>query len=372
MALACSFCVCLPAVAESLDIAERVTAAAFLQRTGCRGKPDNPLPDGSGVRMQFIPKNLGLQRAFSLPGAAANKITHTYLYVDNVGYDPETKSLGIVLVVFREDVGDSALVLGFTVYLQAGAEVASDVARALEDTSLVVELDGTLASGQCRREVETGGGTKCYPAWQSAEVKFKSMNTAIISGRATLRDALSLESNCLPVKKMKKLVTATVLAIEAEEMSSLIWFSDFERDATGWYALELYTSASADHVAVVHGKNMGAVATHTFAKPLPPGTYRVHLDPHKGSSRWDDNILEVTLGDASGRVTWMYSTRGDDLFTCHPLVTKVPAGKLEIKAVKCGGGGVNTVPEMPEPTIMLDTIRIDRIEWQDPGVEFPQ
>ncbi|MDP6115513.1 MAG: hypothetical protein QGF00_23010 [Planctomycetota bacterium] len=311
------------------------------------------------LSFRFIPKAISGQRTRSVPVKGSDQ--EHYLYIREVGYDPGDKSLGIGLVIY--DVNQGGRILAVNAYIPASPEQAEAVQRSWEDYSLIAELAATLSSVP---EPKTPSDTRLefYGKWRAPRLRLLSSEREILSAQAAVRDGAFLSPHHKPAKMRQKLSMKSVFEIEAEDMNGLIYFSDWERHEKGWYGRELRYAAGTG-IAVIHEKNMGAIAVHRFDRPLPAGIYRVQLDPHKGSARWADTIVEVELADARRAVTWFNSSREKDSFSCAPLTTSKPAPVLRIRAIQCGSGGINSVPEMKEPTIMLDTLRIMRLEWSD-------
>ena len=75
------------------------------------------------------------------------------------------------------------------------------------------------------------------------------------------------------------------------------------------------------------------------------------------------------MADAKKATTWFNSSRETDSYSGSPLKITKPAQELRIRAIQCASGGINSVPEMKEPTIMLDSLRIVRLVWSEDGGE---
>ena len=317
------------------------------------------------LTFRFIPKAIARQRARSIPKKGSD--FEQYLYIRELGYDPGEKSLGIGLVIF--DLNRGIQTLALNAHIPATPEQAAAVQRSWEEFSLIAEFTGTLLSVP-EPKTHTDGSLEFYGRWRAPRLRLLSDDEEVLSGGATLRDGAFLSPHYRPAKMRDKLLRRNVLEIEAEEMNGLIYFSDWERAEKGWYGREL-KEAGGTGIAVIHEKNMNAIAIHRFDEPLPAGSYRILLDPHKGSTRWADTIVEVELANARRAITWFNSSRERDSYSGAPLTTLKPAQALRIRAIQCGSGGINSVPEMKEPTIMLDSLRIIRLEWaEDDGEQL--
>lgn len=227
--------------------------------------------------------------------------------------------------------------------------------RAADMLSLTIEVEGRIES---IRKAKTDSYEVCL---SDATVVMRDGNKEIFRGSARTAAATELPVAGVGVETGNTIFETTpVLEMEAENAPALKLYADWDRSNTGWYARELTHGCSGNAIATVHVKNVGASFDYELPEPLPPALYRVEVNPYYASARLTENIVEVTLADAMAPVAWFYGGK-DKWMTSPTMQTAGPATKLSIKAVKVGGGGVNSAPEMHEMVIMLDRIRIVRV-----------
>jgi len=89
------------------------------------------------------------------------------------------------------------------------------------------------------------------------------------------------------------------------------------------------------------------------------------VEAHYTGGRLRTHAIEVGLGDAATRVAWFYGKQKTWMKSPAFRLARA-ADTLTVKAIQAGGGGVNAAPEMQEMVIMLDRIRVVRIEEGQP------
>ena len=217
------------------------------------------LPGGpKALSFRFVPRDIARQRARSIPRKGSD--FEQYLYIRELGYDPGEKSLGIGLVIFDLNRGSQTLALN--AHIPATPEQDAALQRSWEEFSLIAEFTGTLSSVP-EPKAHADGCLEFYGHWRAPSLRLLSDDQEIHSGAAALRDGAFLSPHYRPAKMRDKLRQKSVLEIQAEDLSGLIYFSDWERHEIGWYGRELKETGGTG-IAAIHEKNMNAVAVHRF------------------------------------------------------------------------------------------------------------
>jgi len=285
-----------------------------------------------------------------------------FLYFKKAAYSPTTRELGfdgIILGATETDLPH--IVAPFAV--RVDETLAKVAVRAADELSLDVELNGKI------RQIVVGPGDRPWHRleFSTLSVRLVAEGKVLFDGAGRTADVRTIGGPDASARTGMTPVRETlVLDLEAENASGLRFFADWELDERGWYAREIVYGRYGKGIAVVHAKNRSAVMVHRLRTVLPPGKYRVALMPFKNSTRIRNNVVEVQLGNRRESVAWFYAASivevGDGTWGTTPSFTTTrPADDLRIKIIQSGGGGINTVPEMPEEVVMLDRIRIYQV-----------
>ncbi len=321
-----------------------------------------PAPTGQ-LTLRFVPAALAEQRAHVR--REENKVSKRFLSLQHLGYDAAAARLACVLSILEigrpEDKKQSWF--GLTVMGGVTAAQAEEIACAEQEQSLKLVFKAQLVSLKTEAQQE-GKIRRQYLKWRDARIAFRRGDRELAAADAVVSNLAALPAGFEPLEPKKEMTRATVLDLEAEDLNGLIYFSDWEREQKGWYGKEL-NFAGGGGIAAVHLKNVGAVARHRFPAPLPPGTYLVYLDPFANTAFWGETAVEVRLGNAGGIIAWVRAEKLADQYSCEPLCVTQPVQELQLKALQCQGGGANAAPVMEEPVILLDKLRVERIEWRE-------
>jgi len=243
--------------------------------------------------------------------------------------------------------------------LAVSRAVAQKAVKQAALSALEVELTGKVGA------VTKLGADDYAMELADAQVTLRALDDTFFNGKARTIEPAKLPPSKASELRAPEFKQETVLEMEAENSPELQLYADWERDLTGWYARKLTRGCSGRAMALVHSPNSGATFTVRLENPLPPGLYRVEVEAVYTSARLRANIIEARLGDGSVRIAWFYGKR--NAWMISPAVNiREPARALVVKAVQAGGGGLNEAPTMEEMVIMLDRLRIVRVEGGRP------
>ncbi|HNQ35214.1 MAG TPA: hypothetical protein PKN80_04035 [bacterium] len=281
-------------------------------------------------------------------------VWHNLLYWDRVTYRPESGELCFDATLYQYTDRRKPLLIRLPFAVKVDETAGRAAVRAADRLTLEAVLSGRFQSAAVNPDKSYG------LALESPRVKLLAGERPLLAERAArllrpeeLPAAGSGLSSGAPIKE------TAVLEMEAEAVEGLKFYADWEPDLDGWYAREITRGVSGKGLAVVSARNTGASFTLRLPQPLPAGLYRVQVQPHYNSARFRDNILEVRLGRETARLGWFYVS---DWPSTPVIEAAGPVSEVVIKAVQVGGGGLNAAPEWPELVILLDKIRITRVE----------
>jgi len=124
---------------------------------------------------------------------------------------------------------------------------AREAVRAADLLALDVEVTGRI------ERVRKNGTDNYTVTLREPTVRLLTGGRVIFSGRGRPVEARQAPPpNASPATGHRKLKTRTVLEMEAEDATSLIWYADWQRDEKGWYAREITRKCSGRGIAVAH------------------------------------------------------------------------------------------------------------------------
>lgn len=309
---------------------------------------------GQEMAFTFKDKRIQQQRFRKTP---RRDVWQNFLFFSPAVYCPASGEVFFNAVIYENTDSRAALLIKSPFAINADEKLGREVIRLSDRYALDVVLTGTVQ------------GANKNPDKSYSLVLSNPTACLISEGKVLLTQPVRLvRTEELPhpgagLATGQKHTETSVLEIEAEEAGSLQWYADWERDLPGWYGKEITRGASGKGIAVVHAKNTGAGFDYPLPQTLAPGSYQVLILPYYIRARWRDNIIELTLGGKSTQSFWYW---GGEWMSSPVLQITQPASVLTIMAIQVGGGGVNASPEMRELVIMLDKIKIVKIEEKGP------
>ena len=339
-------------LASSTGVAQRLEGLASAEAFAAAVRSGETRP--ANARVEFSLSPLSLQKQV-FHKVRRQPIWHHFLYMERAAFAERTGELCIDATLYRLVSQDKSWSVSAPFAFKTDAAAARRICAAADLLALDIRAAGTVKSFRAEG-----------PEPDSRRVEFADLTVdVLVDGKSVYKGP----ARSIPIRDVPgpdapiragatRIAERTVLEMEAEDASGLIYYADWERDETGWYGREITRDVSGTGMAVVHARNIGAVLTHRLVRPLPPGRYRVDVAPCYAGARLREFIVDADLAGARGRVAWFLAERGGEWMKGRSFVTGAPATELRIIAVQSGGGGINAAPEMRDMVIMLDRIRI--------------
>lgn len=158
-------------------------------------------------------------------------------------------------------------------------------------------------------------------------------------------------------------LAATRVFIEAEDFDGLLRYPDDRPELRRWYAREAtcrsYGAPGRAYIAAVHGtaNTDGRTARKALDPPLAAGDYRVFLRVAGNVFHDADNIVRISLGDASAEFNWR-KKRGPSWLPGQSVELTAPASRVQMTAVQFGGIGLRILYECQARSVWVDSIYI--------------